>query len=441
MTLIDDLQNLKEIYNDYGKITDAMLKKYDYPDDIKELIKINFNLFENFIKMYQDETILKIQNNNFSYHNISKIKNYEFIVDWLIHIHFFDQFIEESILINNDDLSESKPIDNFQLRINQIEAFNKIENEGLVTGIHNQATGCGKSIIIIKYIHHAIVNIQNPKIILFTERISILKDLFDFTKGSHNPNINKSDGGRVRLFTDASLALDLSSEISARLEAGSSIATDLSTAVSAEESARLSTESSIATELSSEIAALADVDGTTIVLNGDTNQIELKETIAAPASGIRTFAGEVDVETILKVGGVDVMAAMASGDASLEVALSTEVSYLIANTDLGSIDSFAEVVADLSSEVLRAESAEANLLATYYQKLTLIGDVDGTNAQFSFNNLIMPDSESIYLNGLLMTVGDDYTTNGTSVTFNNAPQVGDKVKAYAVQGPSVPMSA
>ena len=79
MTLIDDLQNLKEIYNDYGKITDAMLKKYDYPDDIKELIKIDFNLFENFIKMYQDETILKIQNNNFLYHNISKIKNYEFI--------------------------------------------------------------------------------------------------------------------------------------------------------------------------------------------------------------------------------------------------------------------------------------------------------------------------------------------------------------------------
>lgn len=191
MTLIDDLQNLKEIYNDYGKITDAMLKKYDYPDDIKELIKINFNLFENFIKMYQEETILKIQNNNFSYHNISKIKNYEFIVDWLIHIHFFDEFIEESILINNDDLSESKPIENFQLRINQIEAFNKIENEGLVTGIHNQATGCGKSIIIIKYIHYAIVNIQNPKIILFTERISILKDLFDFTKGTHNPNINK----------------------------------------------------------------------------------------------------------------------------------------------------------------------------------------------------------------------------------------------------------
>jgi hypothetical protein len=56
-----------------------MLKKYDYPDDIKELIKIDFNLFENFIKMYQDETILKIQNNNFLYHNISKIKNYEFI--------------------------------------------------------------------------------------------------------------------------------------------------------------------------------------------------------------------------------------------------------------------------------------------------------------------------------------------------------------------------
>jgi hypothetical protein len=37
-----------------------------------------------------------------------------------------------------------------------------------------------------------------------------------------------------------------------------------------------------------------------------------------------------------------------------------------------------------------------------------------------------------------MTVGEDYTiTDNTYITFNNAPQVGDKVKAYGVSGPSV----
>ena len=302
----------------------------------------------------------------------------------------------------------------------------------------------------------------------------------------------------------------------------------LESALSTEESTRLAAESSIAAELSSDIEALADVDGTTIVLNGDTNQIELKESVAAPASGIRTLMGEVDIETILKVGGVDVMAAIASGDASLEVALSTEVSYLIANTDLTSIDSFAEIVSDLSSEVVRAESVEATKLdlaggtmtgdinmgrnslnfvdgiknavdgnpvpvgftsginaaevriinvgtpiedldatnkiyvdsnisaevsraqsaelqinqniesvaTTYYQKLALTGDVDGTNVQFDFAVAIYNNSESIYLNGLLLTAGEDYTTDNVSVIFINAPQVGDRVKAYGVSGPN-----
>ena len=143
---------------------------------------------------------------------------------------------------------------------------------------------------------------------------------------------------------------------------------------------------------------------------------------------------------------------------------------MIANTDLGSIDSFAEVVADLSteveariadvnaeeqraqeaennisntltSEVQRAQSTEANLFNTYYQKLILNGEVNGTNVQFDFDVMIMPNSESIYLNGLLMTIGDDYNYNGNGIEFINAPQVGDKVKCYAVQGPAIPVPA
>ena len=184
MLIEDELKNLKDIYNDFGKITDSILVKYDYPNNIKELIKKDFNLFENFIKFYIDDTTIK---NNFSYNDIPKIKNYEYIVDWLIDINFF----EESIIIDINDFSESKPIDNFELRMNQIEAFDKLEKDGLVTGIHNQATGCGKSVIVIKCIDYAINHINNPKIILFTERISILKDLFDFTKGTHTPNSNK----------------------------------------------------------------------------------------------------------------------------------------------------------------------------------------------------------------------------------------------------------
>ena len=243
-------------------------------------------------------------------------------------------------------------------------------------------------------------------------------------------------------------------------------------ALSTEESARLAAEASITAELSSDIEALADVDGTTIVLNGDTNQIELKESIAAPASGIRTFAGEVDVETILKVGGVDVMATISSevsarisGDESLAEELSSEVSYLIANTDLGSIDSFAEVVADLSSEIARAESVEASIAyltgtalqsevtraqsaesslqarvnAEYFQKVGVNESVDGIRAKFSFDKWSKQDSESIFLNGLLMTVGEDYSIINAAghvfgIEFMSAPAATDRVKAYGVYG-------
>ena len=71
-----------------------------------------------------------------------------------------------------------------KLRDNQIEAFKKLDNNGLETGIHCQATGCGKSYIIIKYIHYTNKIINNPKIILFTERVNILSDLFSFKKNS-----------------------------------------------------------------------------------------------------------------------------------------------------------------------------------------------------------------------------------------------------------------
>jgi len=47
------------------------------------------------------------------------------------------------------------------------------------TGIHCQATGCGKSYIILYYIQSILKKFGNKSnIILFTERIDILRDMF-----------------------------------------------------------------------------------------------------------------------------------------------------------------------------------------------------------------------------------------------------------------------
>ena len=273
----------------------------------------------------------------------------------------------------------------------------------------------------------------------------------------------------VSLFN--ALFIEIENEVDNRSDAQYSIDNAISTEISErgvaidnEASIRLAADASIASGLSSEIEALADVDGTTIVLNGDTNQIELKESIAAPTSGIRTFAGEVDVETILKVGGVDVMATISSeisraesAEDSLEIALSSEVSYLLANTDLSSIDSFAEVSDTLTAEVSTRQSIDEAIKAGVNAALTetwsilsnlsqdlqfrIMGDFTGDGTTTDFTSVLKSNSGQVFLNGLLQSEGHDYTvtnvTNGkglneSTFSFLTAPNNDANVVIYGL---------
>ena len=113
------------------------------------------------------------------------IKFNKILFEWLKTTDFFSNIYNNFYnIINPDDIKSINFNNNIKLRDNQIEAFKKLDNNGLETGIHCQATGCGKSYIIIKYIHYTNKIINNPKIILFTERVNILSDLFSFKKNS-----------------------------------------------------------------------------------------------------------------------------------------------------------------------------------------------------------------------------------------------------------------
>jgi hypothetical protein len=231
----------------------------------------------------------------------------------------------------------------------------------------------------------------------------------------------------------------VSDEVSNRISGDESLAANLS----AEESARLEADASIAAEFSSEIEALADTDELTIELDAVNNKIKLKDTVAAPVGGLRTFEGDVEVEGILTVGGVDVMAEISSeieraeaAEDSIALELSTQVSYLISNIDVTEIDSFTEIVEELSNEIVRAESAELSLANDftniYFKKVAVTGTINGTNDEFALANAVRTGSEAIYLNGLLQVTGDDYTMVGTTLTFIAAPQAGDKVMVYGM---------
>lgn len=204
---------LEHINEGGGKITGPVISGFNWPDNIKNLIKQDYKMFFSIVDFYiGDFKIVASRCGNL----IDALKLLEFIkikddertkyVDqfnqvifpWLKSSSIFIEIYEEvsPIIIKPSDLipitkfnkDDEKPLN---LRDNQKEAFDRLEKNGLETGIHCQATGCGKSYIIIRYIDYTFRKITNPKIILFTERVNILSDLFSFKRGDVQADMEK----------------------------------------------------------------------------------------------------------------------------------------------------------------------------------------------------------------------------------------------------------
>ena len=178
-------------------------------EDIKTVkVLINFRYEETKIKINNGNTLDEIiselhfidvpdKNSDEYDENDKPTKNKEKLIRfekcitrWLKEIEFFEDVFDEgtSSFISSNQVAEHKKdnpivIEEFIPRVNQKEAFDKIDKEGIKTGIHCQATGCGKSYIILKYIEKSMTLNPCPKVILFTERVSVLADLFRFKKG------------------------------------------------------------------------------------------------------------------------------------------------------------------------------------------------------------------------------------------------------------------
>lgn len=191
-----------------GKITNIVLLTFNIPQNIKDLIKLNYKLVKKIVDFYYEDFTIKsnyYETLQEALNNIEFIKNktnnkksqvIEFndeILPWLKSTQFFNNIYENCCpnIIDPTEIEPIKTINSFIPRDNQKEAFEVLEREGLTTGIHCQATGCGKSYIIIKYIDYICNNKINPKVILFTERVNILSDLFSFTCGKLEPDLDK----------------------------------------------------------------------------------------------------------------------------------------------------------------------------------------------------------------------------------------------------------
>ena len=266
-------------------------------------------------------------------------------------------------------------------------------------------------------------------------------------------NINTE--ANERMAEDITLQGNIDIEASRAQIAETAIATDLATeitdriaAVSAEETRAMLAESALSATFSAAISSevsRATAAETLLQSNIDVEKGRIDSILLASDADKDSFA-----EIVQLINSVDTTndQAFASYVLSNDAALASEVSRATAAESALSATFSAALsaevsarIADVDAEETRALAAEAALAADfaniYCKKVSVSGTPNGVLTSFSLASPVRLGSEMIYLNGLLMEEGEDYTTvltsgKVTSVTFSSAPTSSMKVVAYGV---------
>jgi hypothetical protein len=228
-------------------------------------------------------------------------------------------------------------------------------------------------------------------------------------------------------------------------------------ALAAEVSRATASEATLTSDLSSEVLRATAAEG---VL---TSNLATEVSRATAAEGVLTSALSAEESSRI------------AGDASLQASLNNEIADRVAagqsaqsaldNESARAIAAEGVLTAAIDAEVSRSTAAEAALSATfssalsaesarataaelvlttdfaniYCKKVAVSGTPNGVLTTFTLALPVRVGSEMIYVNGLLMEEGEDYTTVVTSgkvsgVEFLYAPSTEMKVRAYGVCG-------
>lgn len=245
-TIIEQLNTLKDYYGmvDNKGDDNFILKATGFPKSIQELIHEDIKTVITIFDFIHKEIIIKSADmtlREIKYDSIfiicedtpvktKFIRFKKIITKWLLDIKFFEDTFNDTVIvtdkcdvdcdefdnefenndfdsdnldvndfdsnesdnddfdneINDDDIKEhiiNNILPNFKTynrRINQQDVYDQLVKNGLVTGIHCQATGCGKSYSILEHLKFT----NGKSTILFTERVSILADLFEIDNTS-----------------------------------------------------------------------------------------------------------------------------------------------------------------------------------------------------------------------------------------------------------------
>jgi len=224
--IMEKIQQLNDLLDEFNQVRDEISSKHpqiaeeiitmtmktsfkNIPSYLKSSLELDYELFTKYFNFIQN----KLQKLINKYDDIDQIKKWLFgkylnesndtkksfikinnsLIKWFGDNEIIENYVgEEKINIDLTSIdNEVNKLNKIELRPNQQEAFDRLERNGIETGIHCQATGSGKTFIILKYLDYINRVKTNPRVILFTERVSILKDLFEFDKVSLNPSKNK----------------------------------------------------------------------------------------------------------------------------------------------------------------------------------------------------------------------------------------------------------
>jgi superfamily II DNA or RNA helicase len=140
------------------------------------------------------------------YINIAKeLKQY------IININLIDEVINQTNKgdVKEEDVIEYKKVNVLRpikdLRENQKEVLKLLNKDGIVRGIHCQATGTGKSLEILMYCNYFLKNKMKGNIIIFTERCNIVADLFGFSKKGKDVDLSKVDENNKKIWKNAEI--------------------------------------------------------------------------------------------------------------------------------------------------------------------------------------------------------------------------------------------
>lgn len=142
------------------------------------------------------------------------------------------------------------------------------------------------------------------------------------------------------------------------------------------------------------VFAFQDQDGNLALLENTLNQFA---TTSASALGAKLS------------GGADGQLFIGKTDGTFVPATLTEGSNVTITNGNGSIT----IAASITS-------------ATWVASEALTGTLDGSNTVFTLSNTPIINSQTIYINGLMQDIGDDYTISGNTVTFVIAPLAGSR---------------